>query len=189
MIYLQLFFSFLQVGLFSVGGGYAAMPLIEYQVVDLHGWLTVKELGDLVTIAEMTPGPIAVNAATFIGTRFAGPGGALAATFGAILPSMLLLSLLYHVYARCREMPLMQGILSALRPVVVALIASALLSILRVALFSGTAISLQAVDVLNLVLFLGALYALRRRHVNPILAMMVCGALRLLVSFIATGAA
>ena len=66
MIYLQLFLSFLQIGAFSFGGGYAAMPLIQSQVVDLHGWLTMKEFTDLVTIAEMTPGPIAVNSATFV---------------------------------------------------------------------------------------------------------------------------
>ena len=72
MIYFQLFFSFLQVGLFSVGGGYAAMPLIQSQVVEQHPWLTLQEFTDLITIAEMTPGPIAVNSATFVGIRIAG---------------------------------------------------------------------------------------------------------------------
>lgn len=187
MIYLQLFFSFLQVGLFSVGGGYAAMPLIQYQVVDLNRWLTAKELSDLVTIAEMTPGPIAVNAATFIGTRFAGLPGALTATFGAILPSIIIVSLLFHLYARCREMPLMQSVLSALRPVVVALILSAMLSILRVALFSDAAISLDALDALNLALFAAALFALRRLRLSPILTMAICGALRLLASLLLPG--
>ena len=71
MIYLQLFLSFLQVGMFSVGGGYAAMPLIQSQVVEQHGWLTMQEFTDLITIAEMTPGPIAVNSATFVGLRIA----------------------------------------------------------------------------------------------------------------------
>ena len=77
MIYLQLFLSFLQVGMFSVGGGYAAMPLIQSQVVEQHGWLTMQEFTDLVTIAEMTPGPITVNSATFVGIRMAGIPGAL----------------------------------------------------------------------------------------------------------------
>ena len=72
MIYLQLFISFLQIGLFSIGGGYAAMPLIQNQVVELHPWLTLQEFTDLITIAEMTPGPIAVNSATFVGIRIAG---------------------------------------------------------------------------------------------------------------------
>lgn len=75
MIYLQLFFSFLQIGALSFGGGYAAMPLIQEQVVTMHGWISMETFSDLVTIAEMTPGPIAVNSATFVGTRIAGPGG------------------------------------------------------------------------------------------------------------------
>lgn len=76
MIYLQLYLSFLQVGLFSVGGGYAAMPLIRSQVVELHPWMTLQEFTNLITIAEMTPGPIAVNCATFVGLRIAQlPGG------------------------------------------------------------------------------------------------------------------
>ena len=76
MIYLELFWSFLQVGMFSIGGGYAAMPLIQSQVVTQHGWLTMNEFTDLITIAEMTPGPIAVNSATFVGIRIAGIPGA-----------------------------------------------------------------------------------------------------------------
>lgn len=84
MITLQLFLSFLQIGLFSFGGGYAAMPLLQEQLVARNGWLSVQEFADLVTIAEMTPGPIAVNAATFVGTKLAGLPGALAATAGVI---------------------------------------------------------------------------------------------------------
>ena len=86
MIYWQLFLSFLQIGALSFGGGYAAMPLIESQIVTSHGWLTMTEFANLVTIAEMTPGPIAVNAATFVGTKIGGVPGALVATAGCILP-------------------------------------------------------------------------------------------------------
>ena len=89
MIYLQLFLSFLQIGALSFGGGYAAMPLIQAQIVTQHSWLTMSEFTDLVTIAEMTPGPIAVNSATFVGTKIAGVPGALAATAGCILPACI----------------------------------------------------------------------------------------------------
>ena len=82
MIYLQLFLSFLQIGLFSFGGGYAAMPLIQDQVVALNHWLSMKEFTDLVTISQMTPGPIAINSATFVGIKIAGIPGAIAATMG-----------------------------------------------------------------------------------------------------------
>ena len=90
MIYFQLFLSFFQIGLFSFGGGYAAMPLIQGQVVQGHGWLSMSEFTDLITISQMTPGPIAVNSATFVGIKIAGIPGALAATFGCILPSCIL---------------------------------------------------------------------------------------------------
>ena len=82
MIYLKLFLSFLQIGCLSFGGGYAAMPLIQEQVVTLNHWLSMNAFTDLVTIAEMTPGPIAINAATFVGTQVAGTLGAVVATLG-----------------------------------------------------------------------------------------------------------
>ena len=89
MIYLQLFWSFIQIGMFSFGGGYAAMPLIQGQVVNTHEWLTMTEFTDLITISQMTPGPIAVNSATFVGMKIAGIPGAVVATLGCILPSAL----------------------------------------------------------------------------------------------------
>ena len=115
MIYLQLFLSFLQIGALSFGGGYAAMPLIQAQIVTQHSWLTMSEFTDLVTIAEMTPGPIAVNAATFVGTKIGGVPGALIATageipylicadkiyarFGAALPALIAMLFLAARYA------------------------------------------------------------------------------------------
>ena len=92
MMYIQLFLSFLNIGLFSFGGGYAAMPLIQAQVVDVHHWLTMTEFTDLITISQMTPGPIAINSATFVGTRIAGIPGAVAATIGCILPSCVIVT-------------------------------------------------------------------------------------------------
>ncbi|MBO5500664.1 MAG: chromate transporter, partial [Clostridia bacterium] len=94
----ELFLSFLQVGLFSVGGGYVAIPLIQQQVVTQHGWLPMSIFNDLVTIAEMTPGPIGINAATFVGVRVGGFPGALVASLGFILPSLLIVSLLCWLY-------------------------------------------------------------------------------------------
>ena len=90
MIYLQLFFSFLQVGAFSFGGGYAAMPLIKQQVITAHHWLSVSEFTDLISISQMTPGPIAVNSATFVGIKIAGIPGAICATIGCVLPSCVI---------------------------------------------------------------------------------------------------
>ena len=100
MIYLQLFLSFLQIGALSFGGGYAAMPLIEAQIVTAHGWLDLTEFANLVTIAEMTPGPIAVNAATFVGFRVCGFRGALLATLGVVLPSFVCIPIVARYFGR-----------------------------------------------------------------------------------------
>ena len=94
MIYLQLFLSFLQVGMFSFGGGYAALPLIQGQVVKTHSWLSMSEFTDLITISQMTPGPIAVNSATFVGEKIAGILGALCATAGYILLSCIIVTVI-----------------------------------------------------------------------------------------------
>ena len=100
MIYVQLFLSFLQIGMFSFGGGYAAMPLIQGQVVTGHGWLTMSEFTDLITISQMTPGPIAVNSATFVGLKIAGIPGAIVATAGCILPSCIIVTILAKLKAK-----------------------------------------------------------------------------------------
>ena len=162
-LFLQIFWAFLQIGLFSIGGGYAAMPLIEAQAVDRYAWITAEEFSTLVTIAEMTPGPIAVNAATFVGTRVAGFLGAVVATMGCILPSCLIVSLL---------------------AIVVSLIASAGLSILITVLFPDGAIAIDKVNLLGAALFVGAFFALRCLKWNPILTMLLCGGINLAVSLI-----
>ncbi len=172
MMLLWLMLAFLQVGAFSIGGGYAAMPLIKSITVDTHAWLTAAEFADLVTIAEMTPGPIAINAATFVGMRMAGLPGALAATFGCVLPSLVIVSILAWLYARFRSGRGMQTILGTLRPVVVALIASAAVTLIQVACTaSGGGFSLA-----GCLLMIGAFLLLRWKKPNPILVMACCGA-------------
>ena len=104
MIYLQLFLSFLQIGAFSFGGGYAALPLIRHQVVEANGWLQLSEFTDLITISQMTPGPIAVNSATFVGIKIAGIPGALIATLGCILPSCIIVTLIASLYLKYRNL-------------------------------------------------------------------------------------
>ena len=112
MWYLELFWSFFQIGLFSIGGGYASIPLIQNQVVDTHAWLTMQEFADIMTIAEMTPGPIAINAATFVGIQTGGLAGAITATFGCILPSCMIVTILAYVYYHLRGLDVVRGSLS-----------------------------------------------------------------------------
>ena len=184
MIYLQLFLSFLQVGMFSVGGGYAAIPLIRDQVVTGHTWLTMSEFTDLITIAEMTPGPIAVNSATFVGIRIAGPLGAIIATIGCITPSLFIVSLLAYIYYRYKNVSALQSVLASLRPAVVALIAGAGLSILKLVAFQGNAIALASVNWVGILIFVAAFIALRKFKTNPILTMLCCGAANLIVGLL-----
>ena len=134
MSLLKLFISFLQIGLFSFGGGLASLPLIQAQVVDYHGWITLQEFSDLIVIAEMTPGPIAINAATFIGMQLFGPIGALVATLGALTAPLIIVSTLTWLYFKYKNLRPLQWIFWGLRPAIVAFIASAGLSIFLMAI-------------------------------------------------------
>lgn len=176
MIYLQLFWSFLQVGLFSIGGGYAAMPLIKAQVVEKYGWITMKEFTDLITIAEMTPGPIAVNSATFVGINIAGIPGAVVATLGCIFPSLFICSLLSYLYFKYKKLDLLQSVLGNLRPAVVALIAGAGLSILIMVIFQGKEYAWGNVNWIGVIIFGCAFLVLRKFKLSPILVLFLCGA-------------
>ena len=178
MIYLELFWSFFQIGLFSIGGGYAAMPLIQNQVVDIHPWLTMTQFADIMTIAEMTPGPIAINSATFVGIQVAGLPGAIVATLGCVVPSCLIVLTLAYVYYRFRGLSIVQGVLVGLRPAVVAMIASAGLSLLIMALYGERSIPTDVfrVDVIALVLFIAGFLVLRKWKPSPLWVMVGCGA-------------
>ena len=190
MIYFQLFLSFLQIGAFSFGGGYAAMPLIQNQVVDLHHWLNLAEFTDLVTISQMTPGPIAVNSATFVGTRIAGVPGALAATIGCVLPSCILVTILAKIYLKYRSLSLLQGILKSLRPAVIAMIAAAGVSILVTA-FWGNDISslhldaiLSSTNIRAVGIFLLSLILLAKFKMDPIHVMLLSGGAEVVMQLI-----
>lgn len=164
-------------GLFSIGGGFAAMPLIQHQVVDLHHWLTLTEFTDLITISEMTPGPIAINSSTFVGTRIAGAGGAIVATLGCILPSCVIVSILAWAYFKYKNLKVIQGVLSGLRPAVVALISSAGLSILTLAVWGeqGFSLDISSINFISIFLFSIALFILRKWKPNPIFVMLGSG--------------
>ena len=195
MIYLKLFLSFLQIGLFSFGGGYAAMPLIREQVVSQHDWLTMTEFTDLITISQMTPGPIAINAATFVGSKIAGVPGSVAATCGCILPSCIIVTLIAWFYLRYKKMKMFQSVLESLRPAVVALIASAGIAILHTAFWTDgilhTAfwtdgiVQFAATKWFMVVIFGICLLLLRKTKLNPVVVMMLAGVMNVAVRYAA----
>lgn len=170
MLLLKLFLAFIQVGLFSVGGGYAAIPLIQEQIVNIHGLMTLEEFSDLITVAEMTPGPISINSATFVGMRIAGIPGVLICTIGCIIPSFCICFILAHFYYKYRSVSGVQVVLGAMRPAVVALIASAGASILMLGLFQAEIheIVLGDIRVVELGIFTAALFLLRKFKANAI---------------------
>lgn len=170
MLLLKLFLSFIQIGLLSVGGGYAAIPLIQEQVVDIHGLMTLEEFSDLVTVAEMTPGPILVNAATFVGMRTAGVWGVLICTLGCVIPSFCICLVLAYFYYKYRSIKSVQVVLGAIRPAVVALVASAGASILLLGLFGASLgnIVLQDIRLVEGIIFIVALILLRKFKLGAI---------------------
>lgn len=134
MIFVELFFTFFIIGMFTIGGGYAMLSLIQNEVVTVHGWIDDTTFTDIVAISQMTPGPIGINSATYIGYEVLAQSGAsellsilgsFTATFAVVLPSFIIVLLLAKVYARWKEHPIFKGVLMGLRPAVLGLIGTA----------------------------------------------------------------
>lgn len=176
MILLKLFWIYFQVGLFSFGGGYAAVPIIQNLVVQQEGWLTMPEFADLTTIAEMTPGPIAPNSATFVGWKMAGLPGALICTLGCILPSIIIVLILAYLYTKFRELTVVKNVLGELRPAVVAMIAAAGLALTLLALFGTSTpseISWSSFRWIEAILYVVSLILIRKFKWDPMLILLM----------------
>lgn len=169
MMIIRLFFTFALIGLLSIGGGYAILPQIHHQVVQRNAWLTPEEFADLIAISQMTPGPISLNASTFVGTKLAGIPGAIAATLGCVAPSFVLVILLAYLYGKYKKMDTVQGALSGLRPAVVGMIAAASVTVFILALFGDASPSFAALSYKAVALVVACFAALRIFKANPIL--------------------
>lgn len=182
MLYVQLFWAFLQIGALSFGGGYAAVPLLQGQIVETYHWLTPGQFADIVSISQMTPGPISINAATFVGIQVAGLPGALIATLGCVLPSCGIVLALAVLYRRYRERPLFQGTLRGVRPAVVGMIAAAALSLIWLALTDAAPWwGVGGLDIGSLALFAICFLLLRRVKWGPTTVMLAAGAVGLVI--------
>ena len=175
MIYLQLFLSFLQVGMFSFGGGYAAMPLIQGQVVTGHHWLSMSEFTDLITISQMTPGPIGINTATYCGytaVHNAGMSGMMAvlgsamATFALVLPSLVLMILISKMLYKYMNTTAVQSIFIGLRPAIVGLVGAAALLLINGENFSTPANPWNF--YISIALFFATFIGVKVMKINPI---------------------
>lgn len=183
MVLLELFYTFLKVGLFSFGGGYGMLSVIQGEVVTRHAWLTSAEFTDIVAISQMTPGPIGINSATYVGytaamNATASPTvavcGSLLASFAVMLPSFIIMLTISRYFMKYSKSRSVEAVFKALRPAVVGLIASAALLLMTKENFgSPTESTLQfAVSVL---LFAGAFVATKFYRVSPIIIVIVCG--------------
>lgn len=164
MIYLQLFLSYLKIGFFGFGGGYAMLSLIQHEVVTERGWITASQFSDIIAISQMTPGPIAINSATYIGYTVAGFWGSVVATTAVSLPAMTLMILITRFYLRLRSNHYVAGAMSAMRPVVIGMIGAAALLLI----FPHENSDPNFIDAWSWVLFVATLCASARK-VNPIL--------------------
>ena len=136
MILLELLFTFMKIGAFTFGGGYAMLPLIEAEVIR-HGWLSEEELVNFIAVSESTPGPFAINISTYVGMETAGLPGAIAATFGVVLPSFVIILIVARIYEAFRRNKIVTGCMSGLKPAVIGLIGAALLSVGSTVFFGG----------------------------------------------------
>lgn len=178
----QLIFTFLKIGMFSIGGGYAIIPLIQEQVVAQEGWIDEKVFTDIITISQMTPGPLAVNTSTFVGIQIAGIPGAIAATCSCVISGVLVSLLLYAFFRKYKSSQYIFRVLNGLKASSLGLIMAAGLTILLLTFF-GTSdyrdVILQNVDVVAVILFGVSLFCMRKWKTGPVCTMLACGAVGL----------
>jgi chromate transporter len=179
VILLELFLTFAKIGLFTIGGGYAMIPLIQEEIIR-RNWLTLEGVIDILAISEMTPGPFAINAATFIGIQQAGIPGAIFATTGVITPSFIIVLLVARYFTKFKDHSLVQGLLTGIRPAVIGLIATATFSIMK-SVFSITASSIFTLVNLKGIVILGlVLVGIYKLKIHPALMIIISAILGML---------
>lgn len=178
----NLFLTFLKIGFLSIGGGYAVIPLIQEQVVERAHWVSERTFTDIITISQMTPGPLAVNTSTFVGLQISGPLGAMAATAGCVLSGIVISLLLYGFFRRYQQSAYVFEVLKGLKAASLGLIVSAAATILLLAFFGTSTLTPEsAPDWAALGVFAASFFVLRKWKINPILLIAATGILGLLL--------
>jgi chromate transporter len=149
----KLFISFFKIGLFTFGGGYAMLPLIEKELVEKRRWITEDELLEMFIISQMTPGTIAINASTFIGSKKAGKLGGFIASLGIIFPSLIIITLIYNFLGKSFDNPVIHSIFLGIRACIIGLIASSTLKICRKSFISGMSYIIFIIAFILLLIF------------------------------------
>lgn len=184
MIFLYIFYTFFKIGLFGFGGGYAMLSLIQGEVVTRYNWLSSKEFTDIVAISQMTPGPIGINSATYVGyTAVQNAGfdgilygilGSCTATFAVVLPSFILMLLISKFFLKYQKHPMVEAVFKGLRPAVVGLLASATLLLMNVENF-GSFNTDKYTFIVSVIIFIITFVGTYKYKLNPIAMIIVMG--------------
>lgn len=189
MLFLQLFYTFFKIGLFGFGGGYAMLSMIQGEVVTRHGWISAQEFTDIVAISQMTPGPIGINSATFVGystlidagyTPAMAVLGSATATFAVILPSFILMLIISRYFFKFQKHPVVMAVFSGLRPAVVGLLAAAALLLMNSENFGSPTDDMRSF-IISCLIFLVVFIATRCFKISPILMIVISGIAGLLL--------
>lgn len=173
MLYLKLYLVFFKIGLFAVGGGLATLPFLQ-EIVNKYGWITSQELLNMIAISESSPGPIGINAATFVGYNTAGIFGGVLATLGLITPSIIIIIIIAHYFGKFSEEPLVQSAFYGIRPAVTGLIGAAGFQVAKICLFNinkymASKNIRDIFDLKGLVLFGIILYLINKYNKHPVI--------------------
>lgn len=175
----NLFYTFLKIGLLSIGGGYAIIPLIQEQVVESSGWISSNMFTDIITISQMTPGPLAVNTSTFVGLQVGGISGAIAATAGCVLCGIAISLCLHCFFQKHKKSPYIFQILNGLKSASLGLIISAAAAIINLAFWGSSNLSpdtlFSGLNYSALAIFFVTLLLLRKWKVSPIILILLSG--------------
>ena len=181
MIYLELFFTFFKIGLFTFGGGYAMLPLIQEAVLT-KGWIESTALINFVAVSESTPGPFAINISTYIGTEMAGILGAVCATLGVVMPSFIIILFVARFYEKFKTNKIVKGAMSGLKPAVVGLIGAAVVSMAKT-IFLSNGLNIDFLFIMSIVIFI-LMFILALKKVHPIILILISAAIGIIICYI-----
>ena len=172
MIYLQLFWAYLKIGIFGFGGGYAMLSMIQFEIVDHYGWMTVEEFADMVALSQMTPGPVSINIATYIGYTVGGIWGSLVATAAIVMPSLLMLYLVLKFLFKHKENYIVKTTLASMKPVIAGLIFVAALVMMNPVSFADAGLHGSNISVIICAVTFVCVFWTK---INPILLIIASG--------------
>ncbi len=177
MVYLQLFWVYLKIGLLGFGGGYAMLSMIQFEVVEQHSWMSMSEFADVVALSQMTPGPISINCATYVGYQVGGIFGALLASFAIVLPSLILLYFVLRYLFKNKNNLVIKNTLKNLKPFIAGLIFAAAMLMMNKTTFSDFGIGENNISVIICAVTFVAIFFFK---VNPMIMIAISGVAGLL---------